>query len=186
MTKDNRLLGKFELTGIPAAPRGVPQIEVTFEIDVNGIMNVQAKDKGSGSTKDITISRDKASLTQEEIDAMVQAAEEMAEEDKLMKEKVEARNKLENYVYSVRNTVKDDKKGGKLSEEDKQAVTDGVNAAIEWIESNPDAEKQEYDDKYHELEQIVQPIFSKLYGAGAGGAGGEGGADEEMPQHEEL
>ena len=177
------MLGKFELTGIPAAPRGVPQIEVTFEIDVNGIMNVAAKDKGSGTTKDITISRDKASLTPEEIEAMVQAAEEMAEEDKAMKEKVEARNKLENYVYSVRNTVKDEKKGGKLPEEDRQAVTDAVAAAIEWLDSNPDAEKQEYDDKYHEVEQVVQPAFSKLYGQ-AGGA--EGAEDEEMPEHTEL
>lgn len=184
MTKDNRLLGKFELSGIPPAPRGVPQIVVTFEVDVDGILNVQAKDQGTNTVEDITITRDKGSLTQEEIDAMVAAAEEMAEEDKAARELVEARNKLENYAYSVRRTLNDEEKAAKLEEEDKEALTEAVQETIDWVDANPDAEKDEFDEKYHDLEQIVQPIFSKLY-QGQGGPGGEE-ADEEMPEHDEL
>jgi len=184
MTKDNRLLGKFELTGIPPAPRGVPQIEVTFEIDVDGIMNIQAKDKGTGTAEDITITRDSGSLSKEEIEAMVQAAEDMAEEDKAARELVEARNKLENYAYSIRNTLKDEAKSAKLEEEDKDVIDDAVQETIEWVESNPDADKEEFDEKYAELEKVVQPIFSKLYG----GAGGPGGAEEDvdLDDHDEL
>merc|ERR1719163_365198 len=121
MTKDNHLLGKFDLTGIPPAPRGVPQLEVTFEIDANGILNVKAEDKGTGKAEKITITNDKGRLNQDEIDRMVKEAEQFAEEDKKVKGKVEAKNSLENYLYSMKNTVTDQKKlGEKISEEDKK------------------------------------------------------------------
>jgi len=190
MTKDNHLLGKFELSGIPPAPRGVPQIEVTFEVDVNGILSVSAEDKGTGKKEQITITNDKNRLSQEDIDRMVQEAEEAAEEDKKAKERVEARNSLENYAYQIKNVINDEEKGAKVSEEDKATLEAAVKEATEFIELNPTAEKEEYDEKYKELETIAKPIFTKLYGAapgGPGGFGGEGfGGDEDIPNHDEL
>merc|ERR1711904_217949 len=125
MTKDNHLLGKFELTGIPPAPRGVPQIDVTFEVDANGILQVSAEDKGTGKAEKIPITSDKGRLSQDEIDRMVKEAEQFAEEDKKVKGRVEAKNSLENYLYSMKNTVTDKKKlGEKISEEDKKTVLD--------------------------------------------------------------
>jgi len=193
MTKDNHLLGKFELSGIPPAPRGVPQIEVTFEVDVNGILNVAAEDKGSGNRESITITNDKSRLSEEEINRMVEEAELYADQDKKIKETVNSRNQLENYAYTVRNTISDDAKvGDKLDAEDKEAIEAAVKEALSFLEENPSADKEEYDEKYHELEKIVQPIFTKLYG-GAGGPGGPGGfpgggfpGSEDMPDHEEL
>jgi len=186
MTKDNHLLGKFELSGIPPAPRGVPQVEVTFEIDVNGILNVAAQDKASGNTESITITNDKGRLSEEDIKRMVQEAEDAAEDDKAAKQQVESRNQLEGYAYQVRNTLKDKEKGlaEKLSEEDKEALETAVQAALDWLSENASADKDEYDAQYKELEQVVQPIFSKFYkNAGAPGAGGD---DDEMPSHDEL
>jgi len=190
MTKDNHLLGKFELTGIPAAPRGKPQIEVTFEIDVNGILNVAAEDKGTGVKEQITITNDKGRLSQEEIDRMVREAEDAAEEDKAAKQKVEARNQLENYAYQIRNSLNDEQgAGGKVSEDDKETLEKAIKDALEFLEQNPTADKDEYDEQYKTLEKIVQPIFSKLYGQG-GGPGGQGGfpggGSEDMPDHDEL
>jgi heat shock protein 5 len=195
MTKDNHLLGKFELTGIPSAPRGVPQIEVTFEIDVNGILNVAAEDKGTGKKEAITITNDKDRLSKEDIERMVKEAEEAAEEDKILKEKVEARNSLENYVYSIRNTINDNEKlGDKISAEDKATIEGAVSQNIEWLEKNQHAEKDEYDAQYKELEKIVQPIFTRLYqqaggqpgGGGEGFPGGGGFPGGDMPEHDEL
>lgn len=124
MTKDNNILGKFELTGIPPAPRGVPQIEVSFELDANGILKVSAQDKATGKGETITITNDKGRLTQEEIDRMVAEAEMYAEEDKATRERIEARNNLENYAFSLKNQVQDeDGMGGKIDEEDKEAVS---------------------------------------------------------------
>jgi len=187
MTKDNHLLGKFELSGIPPAPRGVPQIEVTFEVDVNGILNVAAEDKGSGNRESITITNDKSRLSEEEINRMVEEAELYADQDKKIKETVNSRNQLENYAYTVRNTISDDQKvGDKLDADDKETIESAVKEALSWLEENPSADKEEYDEKYHELEKVVQPIFSKLYG-GAGGPGGfPGGGPQDMPDHEEL
>ena len=182
MTKDNHLLGKFELTGIPPAPRGVPQIEVTFEIDVNGIMNVAAQDKGTNKKESITITNDKGRLSQEDIDRMVKEAEDAAEDDKKLKERVEAKNQLENYVYQIKNLINDEEKvGDKITADDKSAIEDAIKEKLEWIEENPTADKDEYDQQYKELEKVVQPIFSKFYAAGGGA-----GSSEDMPEHDEL
>jgi len=183
MTKDNHLLGKFELTGIPPAPRGTPQIEVTFEIDVNGILSVRATDKASDKSEQITITSEKGRLSEEEIQRMVKEAEDFEEDDKKAREKVEAKNSLENYVYSIRNTLNDESKGlkDKIDEDDKQTIESAVKETIEWLDEHLGAEKEEYDEKYKELEQVVQPIFSKLY-AQAGAAGQDG----DMPEHDEL
>merc|ERR1711871_1460363 len=193
MTKDNHLLGKFDLTGLPPAPRGVPQIDVTFEIDANGILNVKAEDKGTGKAEKITITNDKGRLNQDEIEQMVQEAEEFAEEDKKVKGKVEAKNSLENYLYSMKNTVTDQKKlGEKISEEDKTTVLEAVEEGIKWVDANVNADEEAMKNKQREVEGICNPIISKLYQAGGAppGAGGapEGGEDggEAPPSHEEL
>merc|ERR1712227_388060 len=135
MTKDCHTLGKFELTGLPPAPRGVPQIEVTFEIDANGILNVGAEDKGTGKNEKITITNDKGRLSQEEIERMVQEAEDFAEEDKKVRDKIEARNSLENYVYSMKNTLSDSEKrvADKISDEDKETIEKALEDANEWL-----------------------------------------------------
>ncbi|XP_071097718.1 endoplasmic reticulum chaperone BiP-like [Haliotis cracherodii] len=189
MTKDNHLLGKFDLTGIPPAPRGVPQIEVTFEIDVNGILKVTAEDKGTGSKEAIVIQNDNNRLSPEDIERMINDAEKYADDDKKVKEKVEAKNELESYAYSLKNQLGDKEKlGGKLSSEDKDTITEAVDEKIKWLESNPDADAEELQAKKKELEEIVQPIMSKLY-EGAGGAGGEGGPPPpagEDGDHDEL
>jgi len=188
MTKDNHLLGKFDLQNIPPAPRGVPQIEVTFEIDVNGVLRVSAEDKGAGSKESITISNDQNRLTPEDIERMVNDAEKFAEEDKKLKEKVEARNELEGYLYGLKNQVKDKEKlGGKLSEEDTTTVLDAVNEGIEWLEDNQDAEASEYTEQKKSVEDIVTPIVSSLYKDGEGGMPDMGGdEDEDEDDHDEL
>jgi len=194
MTKDNHFLGKFELSGIPPSARGVPQIEVTFEIDVNGILNVAAEDKGTGKREAITITNDRDRLSKEEIERMVKEAEDAAEDDRKLKERVEAKNSLENYAYSIRNTLNDKEKvGDKIPADDRETLESAVQETIDWIESNQSAEKDEFDAEYKKLEQVVQPIMSKLYqgaGAGAGGApGGPGGFDfgsDEDFAHDEL
>jgi len=164
MTKDNVLLGKFDLKGIPPAPRGQPQIEVTFEIDANGIVQVSAQDKGTGKAESIQITADKGRLSQEEIERMVREAEEFAEEDKIMKETIDAKNKLEGYAYSMKNTVNDeDKLGDKISDDDKETIEDAVTEAIDWLDENPEAEKEEFEEKLKELEEVCNPIVQKLY-----------------------
>merc|ERR1712225_226932 len=174
MTKDNHLLGKFELTGIPPAPRGVPQVEVTFEIDANGILQVSAEDKGTGKSEKITITAEKGRLSEEEIERMVEEAEQFAEEDKKVKDRIDGRNGLEGYCYNLKNTLEDEEKGiaDKLSEEDKEKVEEAVKETLEWLDDNQEAEKEEFEAKQKELEQIANPIIQKVYQAGAGGAGG--------------
>merc|ERR1719331_3031753 len=194
MTKDNHMLGKFDMSGIAPAPRGVPQIDVTFEIDANGILNVKAEDKASGKTEKITITNDKGRLNQDEIDRMVNEAEQFAEEDKKVKGKADAKNSLENYLYSMKNTVTDEKKlGAKISEEDKEAVMNAVDEGIKWVDASVDADEDAFKEKQKEIEGVCNPIISKLYAAGGappgGGApGGEAGGDagEAPPSHEEL
>lgn len=164
MTKDNHLLGKFDLQGIPPAPRGSPQIEVTFEVDVNGIMQVSAVDKGSGKSEKIVINNNTGRLTQEEIDRLIKEAEENAESDRIAKEKVDARNQLDSYLFSLKNTVEDPEKlGNKISEEDKKTVLDEVKSKRDWLSSNQEASKEEFEEKQKDLENIVNPILNKYY-----------------------
>ncbi|MCP9263302.1 Glucose-regulated protein [Dirofilaria immitis] len=164
MTKDNHILGKFDLTGIPPAPRGVPQIEVTFEIDVNGILHVTAEDKGTGNKNKITITNDHNRLSPEDIERMINDAEKFADEDKKVKEQVEARNELESYAYSLKNQISDkDKLGGKLDDSDKKTIETVLDDAISWLESHKDASVEELQEHKKELESKVQPIISKLY-----------------------
>jgi len=178
MTKDNHMLGKFELTGIPPAPRGTPQIEVTFEVDANGILQVAAEDKGTGKAEKITITAEKGRLSEEEIERMVREAEEYAEEDKKVKERIDARNGLESYLYNLKNTLEDDEKGAadKISAEDKKELQDMIDETLDWLDENPEAEKEDYDEKQKEVENVANPIMRQFY---AGGEGGEGGGDDE-------
>lgn len=176
MTKDNNLLGKFDLTGIPPAPRGVPQIEVTFDIDANGILNVTAVDKSTGKENKITITNDKGRLSKDDIDRMVQEAEHYKAEDEANRERVVAKNALESYAYSIKQTVEDDKMKGKLAEQDRLRVMEKCQEVISWLDRNQMAEKEEFEHKQKELEKLCNPIITKLYqGAGAAGAGGAGG-----------
>ncbi|RKP25244.1 heat shock protein 70 family [Syncephalis pseudoplumigaleata] len=187
MTKHNNLLGKFELTGIPPAPRGSPQIEVTFEIDANGILKVSALDKGTGKSNSVTITNDKGRLSEEEIDRMVKEAEEFAEEDRVQRETVEAKNALENYLYSIKTQVADKKQlGGKLEDDDKTAINDIVKEKLDWLEENgTTATKEDFEEQKAEVESIVNPITSKLYGGGKGGDGEDEDVDATKPDDEE-
>ncbi|NXC12677.1 HSP70 protein, partial [Corythaeola cristata] len=176
MTKDNNLLGKFDLTGIPPAPRGVPQIEVTFDIDANGILNVSAVDKSTGKENKITITNDKGRLSKDDIDRMVQEAEKYKAEDEANRDRVAAKNSLESYTYNMKQTVEDDKLKGKISDQDKQKVLDKCREVVSWLDRNQMAEKEEYEHKQKELEKLCNPIVTKLYqGAGGAGSGGSGG-----------
>ncbi|KAI1369891.1 heat shock protein 70 family [Xylaria arbuscula] len=182
MTKDNNLLGKFELTNIPPAPRGVPQIEVSFELDANGILKVSASDKGTGKTETITITNDKGRLTQDEIDRMVAEAEKYAEEDKATRERIEARNGLENYAFNLKNQVNDeDGLGGKIDEEEKETLLDAIKETTEWLDMNAaDASTEDFEEQKEKLSGVAYPITSKMY-QGAGGAGEDDDFD-----HDEL
>ncbi|KAK4720862.1 hypothetical protein R3W88_011095 [Solanum pinnatisectum] len=180
-TRDNNLLGKFELTGIPPAPRGVPQITVCFDIDANGILNVSAEDKTTGQKNKITITNDKGRLSKDEIEKMVQEAEKYKAEDEEHKKKVEAKNALENYAYNMRNTIKDEKIASKLSPDEKKKIEDSVEQAIQWLDGNQLAEADEFEDKMKELESICNPIIAKMYQGGAGGPDMAGGMDEDGP-----
>jgi len=180
MTKDNHLLGKFDLTGIPPAPRGVPQIEVTFEIDANGILQVSAEDKGTGNKEKITITNDQNRLTPEDIEQMIKDAETFADEDAKLKTRVESRNELESYAYSLKNQINDKEKlGAKISDEDKEKIEEAVNEKISWLEENQEADGEDFKKQKKELEDAVQPIIAKLYQqGGAPPPGGEEGEDE--------
>lgn len=171
MTKDNHQLGKFDLTEIPPAPRGVPQIEVSFEIDVNGILKVSAEDKGTGNVNHIVIQNDDNRLSPEDIERMINDAEKFADDDKKVKERVESRNELESYAYSLKNQIGDKEKlGAKLSDEDKKTIEDAVNEQIEWLEGHQEADTEDFQEHKKELEGIVQPIIGKLYQGQEGGA----------------
>jgi len=185
MTKDNHQLGKFDLTNLPPAPRGVPQIEVTFEIDANGILQVSAEDKGTGNKEKITITNDQNRLTPEDIERMINDAEKFADEDAKLKGRVEARNELESYAYSLKNQIGDKEKlGGKLSDEEKEKIEEIVNEKISWLEENQEADADELKAQKKEMEDIIQPIIAKLY-QGAGGAPGEGEEEGEGGEDDE-
>ncbi|CEM31018.1 unnamed protein product [Vitrella brassicaformis CCMP3155] len=177
MTKDNNLLGKFHLDGIPPAPRGVPQIEVTFDIDANGILQVSAQDKSTGKSNQITITNDKGRLSQAEIDRMVQEAEKYKSEDETNRQRVEAKNALENYCFTMRNTMQEEKIQEKIDEADKKAVEDKIKETLDWLDRNQLAEKEEFEAKTKEIEGVCNPIMMKIYqSGGAGGMPGAGGA----------
>ena len=174
-TKDNNLLGKFELSGIPPAPRGVPQIEVTFDIDANGILNVSAADKTTGKSSRITITNDKGRLSKEEIDRMVNDAEKYRQEDEEAASRISAKNGLESYTYSLRNTTQDDKLTDKFDPADKKKLEDAITETVKWLDASQEASKEEYEEKQKELESVANPIMQRFYGAG-GAAGGPPGA----------
>lgn len=184
MTKDNHLLGKFELTGIPPAPRGVPQIEVTFQIDANNILQVSAEDKGTGKSEQVTISAETGRLSEEDIDRMVREAEQYEEEDRKLKENIDARNGLESYLYNLRNTLEDEDNNisDNISSDDKKELMDLIDEGLDWWGEYPQAQKEEYDEKLKEIENIANPILRNLYS----GAGGEGMGDEDEFDEEEL
>ncbi|XP_052701152.1 heat shock 70 kDa protein cognate 4 [Crassostrea angulata] len=172
MTKDNNLLGKFELTGIPPAPRGVPQIEVTFDIDANGILNVSAVDKSTGKENKITITNDKGRLSKDEIDRMVNEAEKYKQEDEKQRERIAAKNGLESYAFNMKSTVDDEKLKDKISEGDKKTILDKCEEIIKWMDQNQLADKEEFEHKQKELEGVCNPIITKLYQASGGAPGG--------------
>jgi len=175
MTKDNNLLGKFELSGIPPAPRGVPQIEVTFDLDANGILNVTAVDKSTGRENKITITNDKGRLSKDEIEKMVRDAERYKDEDDKQRDRLQAKNALESYAFNMKSTIEDEKLKDKISDEDREKVMEKCNEIIKWIDTNQLAEKEEFEHKQKELEKVCMPIVTKLY-QGAGGAPGGPGA----------
>jgi len=175
MTSGNNLLGKFELTGIPPAPRGVPQVEVCFDIDANGILLVSALDKTTKKISKITITNDKGRLSKEEIDRMVREAEKFSDEDKLAKEKVEAKNQLESFTYQMKSTLGEENIQNQLTDDEKKLITDALDSALSFSEANPNATKEEYNAKKKELEDIIQPIMTRLYSQGGGEQGGMGG-----------
>jgi heat shock 70kDa protein 1/2/6/8 len=175
MTKDCNLLGKFNLEGIPPAPKGVPQIEVTFNIDANGIMNVTAQDKGTGKTSQITITNDKGRLSKADIERMVAEAERFKQQDEEIRRKVEAKNGLESYTYNLRNTINDQKLKDKVSNEDRNLVEAKINDLNKWIETHQDATAEEYEAKQKEIENIANPLMQKIYAAGGAPGAAYGG-----------
>merc|ERR1719384_2136723 len=180
MTKDNHLLGSFDLTGIPPAARGVPQIDVTFEIDSNGILQVSAKDKGTNKENKITITNDQNRLTPEEIQKMVDDAEKFAEEDNLVKKTTEAKNGLESYAYSLKRQVEDKEQlGGKISEEDKEKILKVIEEKLEWLKDNEDSSAEEFDSQKKEIEEVASPIIVKLYESAASNESEEDTTSEE-------
>ncbi|KAI3655772.1 hypothetical protein MP638_003496 [Amoeboaphelidium occidentale] len=171
-TKDNNLLGKFELTGIPPAPRGTPQIEVTFDLDANGIMNVSAVDKTTGKSNKITITNDKGRLSKEEIERMVSEAEKYKKQDEEAAERIHAKNGLESYAYNLRNSLNDDNLKDKFDAADREKLDKAITETIGWLDHNLEASKEEFEHKQKELESVAMPIMQKLYGAAGGAPGG--------------
>merc|ERR1719391_769302 len=182
MTKDNHLLGKFDLTGIPPAPRGVPQIEVTFDIDANGILNVSAADKSTNKQSKITITNDQGRLSKEEIERMVSDADKFKADDEKQKERIAAKNGLESYCFNMKSTLDDENLKEKISEDEKRTMSSKCDDALKWLDSNQLAEVDEFQDKQKEVEAVCNPIISKLYQqGGAPGGGMPGGMPNGMP-----
>jgi len=198
MTRDNHMLGKFDLTGIPPAPRGVPQIEVTLDVDANGILNVSAVDKSSGKQEKITITNDKGRLSNEDIEKMVADAEKFKAQDDEQKDRILAKNSLESYCFNMKSTVEDEKFKGKIPEADQRIISDKCQETISWLDQNQTAGIDEYKDKEKEIEGICNPIISRLYqksqGAGqsgmpsgsCGSQSGQGFANNCEPTVEEV
>ncbi len=183
MTKDCRLAGNFQLEGIPPAPRGVPQIEVTFDLDANSILTVTAEEKGAGKKKSITITSDKGRLSKEEIERMVQEAEKFQKDDEAQRERIDSKNKFEGYLFSLKNTLNEQGVKDKLSKEDVDSVLKEVESELQWLTNSQEATKEEYDSHQKDLESKVMPTMTKLYQqAGAESTpGGMGGMPGGMP-----
>lgn len=186
-TRDNNLLGTFDLTGIPPAPRGVPQIEVTFDVNADGIMNVSAQDKSTGNVKKITIKNEKGRLSQSDIDKMVADAEKFKAQDEEVRKKVEAKNALEGYCFGVRNSLSNEQFANAIPQTDKDTINKEINDTLAWVDAHQDAEVSEFESKQKELESKLMPIMQRAYqgaapgGSGAGGPGGmPGGIDPNM------
>merc|ERR1712025_378985 len=171
MTRDNHLLGKFDLTGLPPAPRGTPQIEVTFDVDANGILNVSAVEKGSGKVEKITITNDKGRLSNEEIERMVNDAEKFKDEDDKQKDRISAKNGLESYIFNLKSSLENDQLKSKLTPDEVAAATSALDDALKWLDANQLAEKEEFEDKQKELETMSRPLMTKIYGQGAQSCG---------------
>jgi len=181
MTRDNNLLGKFELSGIPPMPRGKPQVEVTFDLDANGILQVGAVDKTTGKSERITITNDKGRLSSDQIEKMVSDAEKYKDDDKVQRDRVEAKNQLENYAYTLRSSLSDEALAGKLPAEDKSKLNAALDSTLAWLDTHQGAKKEEFDAKQKELEGIAMPIMSKLAQEGGGGGGMPGGMPGGFP-----
>jgi heat shock protein 5 len=186
LTKDNNLLGKFELSSIPPAPRGVPQIEVTFEIDANGIMKVGAADKGTGKSESITITNEKGRLSQEEIDRMIREAEQFAAEDEAQRKRIEAQNSLSSFLFGLKSQLGDQEGlGGKVSDEDKKTILTAVKDATDWVDAHgSSASVEELEEKLSEIQAVVNPITSKLYSQDSGP--GPQAEEDPLRKHDEL
>ena len=170
MTQDNHLLGRFDLAGIPPAPRGIPQIEVTFDIDANGILNVTAIDTQTKKSGKITITNERGRLSKEEIERMVSDAEKYRKDDDAQREKITAKNSFESYCFNMKQSMEDEALATKVSESDKKRINEACAEALKWLDANQTAEKEEYEHKLKELEKVCAPVMSKLYqGSGAGG-----------------
>ena len=172
LTKDNHLLGKFNLDGIPPMPRGQPQIEITYDIDANSILNVTAVEKSTGKNNKIVITNDKGRLSKDDIDRLVKEAEKFKDEDNKVKERIEAKNTLEQYCYQVRQTLTEEKLKDKFSEEEKKNIEAKVDEILKWVNDNPAASKEEYDAKVKEIEAVFNPIMQKIYQQMGGQPGG--------------
>jgi L1 cell adhesion molecule like protein len=175
MTKDNNLLGKFSLDGIPPMPRGTPKIDVCFDIDANGILNVSAMEKSTGKENKITITNDKGRLSQEDIDRMVQEAEKYKSDDNAYKNRVESKNNLENYIHSLKSSIE----GTKFTASDKATLVKAIQETTSWLDGNQTAEKEEFQDRQKELEAIALPILQKMAGSGGVPGGMSGGMPED-------
>jgi len=188
LTKDNNILGKFELSGIPPAPRGVPQIEVTFEIDANGIMRVSASDKGTGKSESVTISNEKGRLTPDEIDRMVKEAEEFAADDEAQRKRIEALNGLSSFVFGMKSQLADqDNLGGKLDDDDKKAILDALKDATDWIDDNgATASAEDLEEKLSEVQGVIHPITSKMYSGGGSSSSYDDDDSSSGHAHDEL
>ena len=164
MTRDNHRLGQFDLTGIPPAPRGTPQVEVTFDVDANGILNVSAVEKGSGKIEKITITNDKGRLSKEDIEKMVNDAEKFKDEDDKQKERISAKNGLESYIFNLKSSLDNEEIKTKLTSEEVAGAQTALDSALKWLDANQLAEKEEFEDKQKELETMSRPLMTKIYG----------------------
>jgi heat shock protein 1/8 len=185
MTKDNNLLGKFELSGLPPMPRGVPQIEVSYDIDANGILNVTSVEKSTGKENKITITNDKSRLSKADVERMVAEAEKFKQQDDQQKERIEAKNGLENYAYSLRNTMGEEAFKAKLQDSDRETLERKINEIIKWLDENQEAEKEVFEEKQKELEAVANPIMTSTTNAQGGGSKARHGAEADMNPAEE-